>query len=345
MRAGVSKATVSLALRGHPRISETTRRRVQELAEQMGYRVHPLVATLMTQLRSTRKVPYQGVLAFLHTCGARHSMKQGAWYRRLLDGSRQRANALGYDLQEFDLFGQGLRPHQLPDVLRARGIHGVLVNHHPTPDLPGRQLPFSLDHFAVACTSTRLIDPDYHFVGCDAYQIIRLLVLELVRMGYRRIGLVTSYYTDYEYEYRHSGGYLTATQQYQVPVLPICCITSQSFQPVRTWYREHRPEVVIGMNDETPCELAALGLRLPEDVGWAHVDRSPSMAPWSGIDQNHEQIGWAAIDMLVAQIQRNERGVPAFPKLVMIEGRMVPGETLRAMTENPVELPRFVPLP
>jgi LacI family transcriptional regulator len=63
--AGVSKMTVSLALRGHQKISPATRKRIQELAEKMGYRPNPLVQTLMANLRSTRPARYHSTIAWV----------------------------------------------------------------------------------------------------------------------------------------------------------------------------------------------------------------------------------------------------------------------------------------
>jgi LacI family transcriptional regulator len=48
---GVSRSTVSLALRDDPRISDATRRRVRRAAEDLGYTANPLIATLMSTLR------------------------------------------------------------------------------------------------------------------------------------------------------------------------------------------------------------------------------------------------------------------------------------------------------
>ncbi|MDA3873826.1 MAG: helix-turn-helix domain-containing protein, partial [Kiritimatiellae bacterium] len=62
---GVSTMTVSLALKGHPRISDETREKVLRTAEEMGYRTNPMVSSLMAHIRSSRPVPYQANLAFL----------------------------------------------------------------------------------------------------------------------------------------------------------------------------------------------------------------------------------------------------------------------------------------
>jgi transcriptional regulator with XRE-family HTH domain len=65
--ARVSKNAVSLALRGDPQISESTRRRIEEAAKKLGYRRNPVVGELMARLlyierqhhrvRSTRNGP------------------------------------------------------------------------------------------------------------------------------------------------------------------------------------------------------------------------------------------------------------------------------------------------
>jgi len=48
---GVSKATVSRALRGLPGQSEETRQKIADAAKELGYTRHPLVAALMSDLR------------------------------------------------------------------------------------------------------------------------------------------------------------------------------------------------------------------------------------------------------------------------------------------------------
>ncbi len=45
--AGVHRTTVSLALRNHPRIPQATRDRVKQIANDLGYRINPLVSALM----------------------------------------------------------------------------------------------------------------------------------------------------------------------------------------------------------------------------------------------------------------------------------------------------------
>lgn len=51
VKAGVTKGTVSLALRNHPRISAATPVRVQAVAAELGYRPNPAVAAWMSHRR------------------------------------------------------------------------------------------------------------------------------------------------------------------------------------------------------------------------------------------------------------------------------------------------------
>jgi LacI family transcriptional regulator len=49
--------------------------------------------------------------------------------------------------------------------------------------------------------------------------------------------------------------------------------------------------------------------------------------------KNSFQIGVMAIDLLVDMLHRNERGIPARPYLLMVEGSWVEGNTLRKPSE------------
>lgn len=65
-------------------------------------------------------------------------------------------------------------------------------------------------------------------------------------------------------------------------------------------------------------------------------DRSPTMqeiADGAGVvgKQNSKWVGAARIDLIDAQLRRNERGVPQFPKTLLIQGHWVPGPTVRSI--------------
>ena len=64
-QAGVTQATVSMSLANHPRISAATKKRIQELAQKLGYQPNPYVATLMRVRRQGRELTDKPVLALV----------------------------------------------------------------------------------------------------------------------------------------------------------------------------------------------------------------------------------------------------------------------------------------
>lgn len=64
-KAGVTTATVSLALRRHPSIPERTRARIREIADRLGYRPDPQFAKLMAYMRARHPAAAAAPLALL----------------------------------------------------------------------------------------------------------------------------------------------------------------------------------------------------------------------------------------------------------------------------------------
>ena len=60
---GLSRTTVSDALRGSPRVDPNTALRVKKAAREAGYRRNPLAGALMSELRRSRGTAFRGVLA------------------------------------------------------------------------------------------------------------------------------------------------------------------------------------------------------------------------------------------------------------------------------------------
>ena len=60
---GLSRTTVSDALRGSPRVDPNTAARVKKAAREAGYRRNPLAGALMSELRRSRGGAFRGVIA------------------------------------------------------------------------------------------------------------------------------------------------------------------------------------------------------------------------------------------------------------------------------------------
>ena len=95
-KCGLSAAGVSLALRNHRSIPETTRERVRNAATALGYRPDPALAAL-NHYRRRRTFTAPGyVLAYVTCFEKRNGWQQMAFFRRAFHGAPEKADSLGY---------------------------------------------------------------------------------------------------------------------------------------------------------------------------------------------------------------------------------------------------------
>ncbi|MBC7366554.1 MAG: LacI family DNA-binding transcriptional regulator [Undibacterium sp.] len=99
--AGVHSSTVSLAPRNHPSIPEATRALVRRAAEKAGYQPDPLVSALMSFRRSAREIPRHTTLAFVTSSRPANAWRESRTLRDQLAGAQERAQLLGYHIEEF----------------------------------------------------------------------------------------------------------------------------------------------------------------------------------------------------------------------------------------------------
>ena len=325
---GVSAATVSLALRDSDHVLPATKRRVVQAARRAGYRANPLVGSLMAALRRASHAGFQGSLIAVNM-SAEPRPSLSLYHRQVFDGALRRAQELGYSLELCWLGVQALTLPRLEAVLRARNARGVLVMPFAdTQDfsaLDWSQLAaVMLDH----CLSA----PRLHTVLPD-HQLSVLGALErLTQRAYARPGLMVNRAKDARVKYKWSAGFDSFCRgqrlESPVPVLLEEGITRAVFL---SWFRRHRPDVIVGhLQTDIVRWLAEEGVSIPRDVGFLHLNWTERSAPCAGLDLQPSVLGAAAIESLVAQIQRNEQGVPVHAKTITLAARWVDGPTLRA---------------
>jgi DNA-binding LacI/PurR family transcriptional regulator len=95
------------------------------------------------------------------------------------------------------------------------------------------------------------------------------------------------------------------------------------------WFLRERPDVILAPRGDLVLRmLTKLGIRLPQDVGLVHIGGykpDPSIAL---IDQQPARVGAAAVDLLVSMFYTGERGLPANPIQIQVEGTWLDGPTL-----------------
>ncbi len=323
-RARVSSATVSLALRGHPRISDATRQRILRIAQELGYRPDPQVAKLMLHLRTRRPPGFQSMLAALTTIP---EQSQQPYLARMLASARARADALGYGLMVVRLDDAAGRRADVERMLRARGVEGVLLLPMRTP----RAFVDLLDwtHFSVVAATNGVLAPEFHRIVPHQFSNALTLCTELVRRGYRRIGLVMN--SEHDLTVGHAVSAAVVWQNVLGGAERVIPLVYDANRPtgLKRWFARERPDALIAIGPADARAIAReLGLRLPGRVGFATTNRSDN-SPFAGIEERPDEIGATAVRLLTSLIQHGEKGVPLVPTVTMVKGGWVEARSVR----------------
>jgi LacI family transcriptional regulator len=348
--AKVSRMAVSLALRNSPKISASTRERIRAAAEKLGYRPNPLVSALMTQLRGNRPPERPSTIAYVTAHPTEDGWRRPGPFVAFFEGAKKRAAQLGYVLEHWWLRAPGLTGSRFCEVLHARAIHGMIVAPLP-PGAGADSVECDWPDFAAATIGYSLASPDLHRASNHQYGTIGVALRELARLGYRRIGLAMQAEQDERVQHQWSAG-LLVYQQGIAPgdrVPPLLCRGSFA-RSFAAWLSEHRPDAVLSHDAQTLRLLDRFGLRVPRDIGFAHLALSDGDKGIAGMNQNSELVGAAALDLVDAQLRHNERGIPAVPEIVLVPGFWVAGptvreieETLAAPSPKPARAPAAIP--
>jgi DNA-binding LacI/PurR family transcriptional regulator len=342
--AGVSISTVSRSLRNNPNVRPDLRARVQTVADRLGYRPHPLVAALMAQIRTHRKLVFQGNLAYLDWCARREDFATQPVLRRFHAGAVRAAEAQGYALEQFFPAADGLSRATLMRMLAARGMRGAVVFVHVPQDPVTRDalsartdttaLPLDFSRLTSAALGGRFAPASPHFAANDQYAAGRLVGEQLLARGYRRPGLALSNYLDVVTEQRFHAG-LHSVWSRREGVDPLRCLVHREGDAgtLVSWVRAERPDVLVSYTNDALAWLRAAGLRAPRDLGFCSLDVELGGAV-AGVDQRHEEVGAAAVSLVIDQLNQDRLGLPEIPRGLLVEGCWVEGRTLRALARR-----------
>ncbi len=323
-KAGVSVMSVSRALRNQRGVSPETRRHILETARDLGYRPNPLVRALMASRRGTRVKESVRTIAFITSHSKPRHWRDYPTPLAFYEGAKERAERLGFRLQDFWLNDEKMPGLRLSQVLWARGIRGAILCPHPHPN---SSIELRWEHLAVVALGYSFPKPEFHRATNHQLHTILRAVTELESRGYRSIGLAVETHFDARVDHNWSSGFLgyqhRIPQEYRIPPLISPKLERKC---VQEWIKYHRPEAVIG---GVPLEwLQETGIPIPEKMGFVRLGYHSSMGDIAAVDQNLEAVGGAATDLVVEQLHRNETGLPKIPKVVMVEGRWQDGWTV-----------------
>ena len=296
-RAGVSISTVSRVVRGRGEVSETTRRRVQEVIDEIGYRPSSIARALVSGESK--------VVALLV------SDLSNPFYPQLAKAIEQEASAAGYSVVICNTDDDDISARRYVERLLQQGLDGIIYasgcgNEEELLSLIGepRRMVFANRRPSVESCS---------YVVSDNAAGSRALTRHLLEMGHRRIGFVggPAFATNAR---ERLEGFHDALREYPDATALVAAgafSKDTGLQAVGGWLDEGFPiTAVIGVNDTVA--LGALeavldrGLRVPEDVAVAGFDNvdlaSSALLRLTTVAQDIQEMGRLAVRMLLDQL-------------------------------------------
>lgn len=347
----VSHTTVSLALRNSPSISEARRAEIKQVAEQMGYRPDPMLSSLVHYRTGHRSAKIRSALAWINHWEQPEKLRSFHEFDLYWRGASQVAERFGYHLDEIR-WAASYTPQRMEQILQTRNIRGLLIPPHQIAPNWG---DFDWNKFSIIRFGMSVPAPDTHIVTADQQRAVLMAFRKMREYGYERIGLIVS--ADYDshlggnfiggmaaaqdlLKFNYIGGLAAAQDLFRFKhILPPLRTNENVYSENPTlakrllsqWLKKHKPDAILTSLISVPRMIKELGYSIPKDIAVAGTTVYDVPVD-AGINQNPEAIGRTAVEMLVAQINRNERGVPESPSRTLVESSWQDGKSLPAKT-------------
>jgi len=185
--------------------------------------------------------------------------------------------------------------------------------------------------YASVAVGYSMDKPALHRVSANMALGVKLLIDQGLKLGYRRIGVMTTRTYDQRVNHgvlfpaHYAAHHVGPGQSVETFVSELPGESQTPVAEVADWLKRYKPDYVIGTSVLPAIE--SLGLRVPGDIAVATFDRSPEYPDHAGLDQRYESLGQLAADVLIGELTQNRRGIPGTPVEHLINGRWVDGKT------------------
>lgn len=349
--AGCSHATVSRVLRGEPRVSKELREKVKATASKLGYRINPLVASLMA-VHNTRKArqTVTANIAWLNTHPDKSYWHAHPTTRSYFHAARERTLELGFGFDEIWTKEAKLTSERLTSLLHARGVYGLLVSQSCKGFL---EIGFDAAEFTVAAIGPPMIGQlAWNRATVSNRQKLETAYERLRERGYQIIGFAIPVrafskeqingFNRQKFEpTRHkllssdqaalAGFYYQQSFQPEAerlnPFLYDRDDEAHFIQDLGRWIKQVKPDAVICSDRAVLEAIEQVGLQVPRDIGIAHLNIADDVSDWSGMNHHPEEQAYAAVDLLCTSLQFGHPGLPEVPRCIYIPGEWQDGWT------------------
>lgn len=308
-KLGISPSTVSRALRDHPDISESTKKRVTEAAEKYHYRPNQLAQSLQKKRSNTIGVIVPEI---------RHH-----FFSTVISGIEEIAYEHGYTIMVCQSNETVAREVLNTEALIANQVAGLLIAIS-SETVNYRHLEGVIRHGVPLVQFDRVVeDLPTSKVVVDDYRASYEAVTHLIQSGYRRIGHMAGQDGIALNQHRFDG-YMDALRDNDLHY-------EEKFH-LHGGYREEDgrkgaerylaldelPEAILAINDPVAVGLFSrfkeAGVRIPDDVALVGFSDTPAAAlidpALTSVSQPAFEMGRTAVSLLLKQFDAEDDFVP-----------------------------------
>ena len=299
---GVSKNTVSLALRDSPLISQNTKKKILKATAQIGYEKNKTFSKFMSEIKTVGLTRYRETIALINANEDKNAFSAHPTIPRYVEGIRKAAKREGFALDEFWLHDPSLNGKQFVRIFKSRGIRGGVI----TGLMNNNRLPTKhkelWDSFKFVVTGVRTYGPTLNFTIADHFLIAYQATLQALEHGYERPALILDKEIDDLIEGRFTGGFLRA--QMNLPtknrIEPFFQVREahHDISLFQNWFTHNKPDALVCLYNSAQKWIADMGLKVPEDIALIQLERRESESEWAGMDQRNDLAGEAAVERL-----------------------------------------------
>ena len=305
---GLSMTTVSRALNGYAEVSEATRARVIQAAEEAGYRPHPVARRLALGRAEAIGVVLPNTFDDL----------TDPFFSELLRGMTAVVEGANLDLLVTASPAGPAELRAYRRMVEGRRVDGLIVGRTRTHD---ERIEYLLDQdFPFVCHGRTSTDRPYAYLDVDGEAGFRTLTRRMVDRGHRRIALISPPST-LMFSALRRRGYEAMLEEAGIAVDP--ALIAEGDLTEQTGYEaaqrllglDSPPTAVLCGNDSIAIgamhAVKAARLRVGHDISVAGYDDLPvaryTEPPLTTLRQPIREAGARIVEMLLARIS----GTPA----------------------------------
>ena len=301
-KLNISVSTVSRALKDNPEISQQTRKTVQALAKELGYKPNPIAVALKTHKSNTIGVVVPQIV--------------NTFFATVVKKIEDVADKYGYNVLVASSNETFEKEKKNIDIFLANRCDGIILSiskattsYEHIKQIQDMGVPLVLfDRTAKVLDVSKVVADD----ADAAFKIVQ----HLIHGGARRIALLTGP-EQLSIGKNRMKGYLKAMTLNKLEINTDYIVRCEDFSvkaakeaTQRLLNMKNMPDAIFGINDDMAIgaieAIKEKGLKIPEEVavfGFSNSKRSRYMTPSvSTINQFPEKIGETAAELLFEQI-------------------------------------------